>query len=108
MTCTAQRFRACWLTCARRCLIFLQVTLDDMNSTGWTDKVYCIQYHELIMELCGCWAGNISRIVNVLALVGLGVAQVIASSSNLHALNSRYSKRWALQWFWVQPGVSRA
>eukprot|EP00891_Asterochloris_glomerata_P000679 jgi/Astpho2/679/Aster-x0950 len=70
-----------------------KVTLDDMNSTGWTDKVYCIQYHELIMELCGCWAGNISRIVNVMALVGLGVAQVIASSSNLHALNARFSKR---------------
>jgi hypothetical protein len=28
------------------------VTLDELHMSGWTDKVYCIQYHEVVFELC--------------------------------------------------------
>lgn len=72
----------------------MQVTLDDMNMTGRTDKVYCVQYHEIIYELCGPWLGTASWVVNVLALVGLAVAQVIACASNMHRLSSRFTKRY--------------
>lgn len=71
----------------------MQVTLDEVNMTGWTDKVYCIQYHEIVYELCGPWLGTVSWVVNVLALVGLAVAQVIACASNMHRLSSRFNKR---------------
>lgn len=74
----------------------MQVTLDDMNMTGWTDKVYCVQYHEMVYELCGPWLGTVSWIVNVLALLGLAVAQVIACASNMYRLSSNFTKRYDL------------
>lgn len=70
--------------------------MDDMNMTGWTDKVYCVQYHEMVYELCGPWLGTASWIVNVLALVGLAVAQVIACASNMYRLSSNFTKRYDL------------
>ena len=61
--------------------------------TGWTDKVYCVQYHEVVYELCGRWLGTISWLVNVLALLGLAVAQVIACANNMYRLSSVRTKR---------------
>lgn len=62
--------------------------------SGWTDKVYCVQYHEVILELCGPWLGAFSWLVNVLALLGLAVAQVIACSNNMYRLSSACNKRY--------------
>lgn len=62
--------------------------------SGWTDKVYCVQYHEVVSELCGPWLGAISWLVNVLALLGLAVAQVIACSNNMYRLSSACNKRY--------------
>ncbi|EFN55688.1 hypothetical protein CHLNCDRAFT_133952 [Chlorella variabilis] len=44
-----------------------------------------------------CWVGIFSRIVVIIALGGLAVAQIIASSSNFHRMIPALSKRsWAL------------
>ncbi|KAL0027200.1 hypothetical protein WJX77_002860 [Trebouxia sp. C0004] len=71
----------------------VMVTLDELHMSGWTDKVYCVQYHEVVFELCGPWLGSASWLVNVLALVGLAVAQVIACANNMYRLNSFRNKR---------------
>ena len=71
-----------------------QVTLDELHMSGWTDKVYCVQYHEVVFELCGPWLGSASWLVNVLALVGLAVAQVIACANNMYRLSSFRNKRY--------------
>ena len=74
-------------------MVLMQVTLDELHMTGWTDKVCCVQYHEVVFELCGPWLGTISWVVNVLALLGLAVAQVIACANNMYRLSSVRSKR---------------
>ncbi|DBA89592.1 TPA: Lymphocyte transmembrane adapter 1 [Trebouxia sp. C0005] len=71
----------------------IMVTLDELHMSGWTDKVYCVQYHEVVFELCGPWLGSASWLVNVLALVGLAVAQVIACANNMYRLSSFRNKR---------------
>ena len=53
-----------------------------------------MQYHEVVYELCGRWLGTISWVVNVLALLGLAVAQVIACANNMYRLSSVRTKRW--------------
>ncbi|KAL3151650.1 hypothetical protein ABBQ38_012639 [Trebouxia sp. C0009 RCD-2024] len=71
----------------------IMVTLDELHMSGWTDKVYCVQYHEVVQELCGPWLGALSWLANVLALLGLAVAQVIACSNNMYRLSSACNKR---------------
>lgn len=81
----------------------MQVTLDELHMSGWTDKVYCVQYHEVVQELCGPWLGALSWLANVLALLGLAVAQVIACSNNMYRLSSACNKRYATV---SEPGTS--
>ncbi|GAB4818758.1 hypothetical protein N2152v2_005804 [Parachlorella kessleri] len=55
------------------------------------------QYHEVMAASSYRWIGIFSRVVVIIALGGLAVAQIIASSSNFHRLVPSLSKRdWAL------------
>ncbi|KAI7843624.1 hypothetical protein COHA_002864 [Chlorella ohadii] len=55
------------------------------------------QYHEVMAAATNKWLGIFSRVVVIIALGGLAVAQIIASSSNFHRMIPELSKRdWAL------------
>uniref|UniRef100_A0A383W752 Amino acid transporter transmembrane domain-containing protein n=1 Tax=Tetradesmus obliquus TaxID=3088 RepID=A0A383W752_TETOB len=55
------------------------------------------QYHDVIGGVTGRrWLGEFARVVTIVELVGLCVAQIIAGSSNLYTLHSALPKRtWA-------------
>lgn len=56
-----------------------------------------VQYHEVMGDASYRWIGTFSKIVVIIALGGLAVAQIIASSSNFHGMIPGVSKRdWAL------------
>ena len=55
-----------------------------------------VQYHEVMGDASYRWIGIFSKVVVVVALGGLAVAQIIASSSNFHGMIPGVSKRdWA-------------
>ena len=56
-----------------------------------------VQYHEVMGSLSHKGVGTFSRVIVIIALGGLAIAQIIASASNFHSLVPSVSKRdWAL------------
>ncbi|KAL4441475.1 hypothetical protein ABPG77_001979 [Micractinium sp. CCAP 211/92] len=65
------------------------------------------QYHEVMESASYRWVGIFSRVVVIIALGGLAVAQIIASSSNFHRMIPSLNKRdWALVFGGVAMGMS--
>lgn len=74
---------------------FLQVkdgTWFSDKEAGKRTKV--TQYHMVITATTGrWWIGEFARLVNIVELVGLCVAQIIASASNFYSLEVGLDKR---------------
>jgi auxin influx carrier (AUX1 LAX family) len=65
----------------------------DMNHPRHGDKDYTASYHEVIGGLKGQKWANVSLLVVFLALLGLSVAQITASASNLYLLSPALETR---------------
>ena len=65
----------------------------DMNHSRHGDKNYITSYHEVIGALKGKAWGTFSLVIVFLALLGLSVAQITATASNLYLLNAGLEKR---------------
>jgi len=64
------------------------------NDASGTKRTRITQYHSIITATTGRrWLGEFSRVVNIAELVGLAVAQIIASASNFYSLGSGLNKR---------------
>lgn len=56
--------------------------------------VHVQQYHSVITGTSGKrWLGEFARVVNIVELLGLAVAQIIASASNFYSLEAGLNKR---------------
>jgi hypothetical protein len=55
-----------------------------------------LQHHQVVyccLLSCRRWLGELARVVTIVELAGLCVAQIIAGSSNLYTLHSALPKR---------------
>lgn len=82
-------------------VLYLDVKNRAIASNTWFNahrrRSVAVQYHEVMGSLSHRYVGVFSRVIVIIALGGLAVAQIIASSSNFHALAPAISKRdWAL------------
>lgn len=77
----------------------------DHNGHGRAPRrrAVAVQYHEVMGDASYRWLGTFSKIVVVIALGGLAVAQIIASSSNFHGMIPGVSKR---DWAFVFGGIA--
>lgn len=75
--------------------MLLQVKEDTwFNDATGTKRIKVTQYHDVIGAVTGKrWLAEFSKAVTIVELVGLCVAQIIASSSNLYTLHSALPKR---------------
>ena len=89
--CMNSRIRSILTSCS-----FCFVRYTEKENTRKTAN----QYHEVMQDATYRWLGIFSRIVVIIALGGLAVAQIIASSSNFYRLVPSVNKRyvcWILQ-----------
>lgn len=77
--------------------VLLQIKEDTwFNDHTGIRRIKVTQYHDVIGATTGRrWLAEFSKAVTIIELVGLCVAQVIASSSNLYSLHSALPKRYA-------------
>jgi auxin influx carrier (AUX1 LAX family) len=66
---------------------------SDINHPRHGDESYTASYHEVIGGLKGKWWALLSIFVVFFALLGLSVAQIVASSSNLYLLSPTLDTR---------------
>ena len=66
---------------------------QDKEHPRHGDEDYIASYHEVFGYLMNKWWGRFSVVIVFLALLGLTVAQIIATSSNLYLLNESLPKR---------------
>ena len=77
----------------------LNHSLQIKEGTWFNDKetnkrTRITQYHSVITATTKLrWLGEFSRLVNVVELLGLAVAQIIASASNFYSLGTGLDKR---------------
>lgn len=78
-------------------LVFIQIKEDTWyNDASGTRRTKVTQYHDVIGSVTGRrWLAEFAKVVTVVELVGLCVAQIIAGSSNLFSLYSGLPKRCA-------------
>jgi len=74
------------------------------DGSWYTDKeankrTRVTQYHSVITATTGRkWLGEFARAVNIVELLGLSVAQIIASASNFYSLDTGLNKRYVCDW----------
>jgi hypothetical protein len=65
------------------------------NSPDGTHRTRVTQYHSVITGTTNKrWLGEFARVVNIVELLGLSVAQIIASASNFYSLGTGLAKRY--------------
>lgn len=69
------------------------IVAQDKNHPRHGDKNYIASYHDVMWSLCGKVWGRISLFVAFLTLLGLGVAQIVSTASNLYLLSQAVPKR---------------
>lgn len=73
--------------------------LQVKDGSWYTDKeankrTRVTQYHSVITATTGRkWLGEFARAVNIVELLGLAVAQIIASASNFYSIDAGLNKR---------------
>lgn len=89
---------------ASDCLqIPLQLHTQISDGSWYTDKeankrTHVTQYHSVITSTTDRrWLGEFARAVNIVELLGLSVAQIIASASNFYSLGTGLSKRYVVE-----------
>lgn len=68
------------------------------KATGILHKRHILQYHEVLGIVAGKWFGRITLGFNMVALTFACVLQLIACSSDVYYMNSKWNKR---QWLYL-------
>ncbi|PSC69121.1 auxin transporter 1 [Micractinium conductrix] len=101
---------ACW-TVYLMVVLYLDNKNRKIKNKSWYNsaqtRTIANQYHEVMGSATYRWLGILSRVVVIIALGGLAVAQIIASSSNFHRMIPQLNKRdWALVFGGVATAMS--
>eukprot|EP00775_Hariotina_reticulata_P005826 gene5826-6067_t len=96
VTCASAAVYTLWLLSALYQEFKRQAVKDGSwfndKETGRRTRV--TQYHSVITGVTGArWLGEFARVVNIVELLGLSVAQIIASASNFYSLDTGLYKR---------------
>lgn len=66
---------------------------DSTDSNGYERRSSVTQFHDIIRFFLGKWAGFLAEGLTGLYILGVAIAQIVASSGSQYAIDKRYDKR---------------
>ena len=66
---------------------------DSTDSNGYERRSSVTQFHDIIRFFLGKWCGLLAEVLTGLYILGVAIAQIVASSGSQYAIDKRYDKR---------------
>lgn len=66
---------------------------DSKDSNGYERRSSVTQFHDVIAYHMGPWFGVFAQILNAIYILGVAIAQIVASSGSQYAIDKRFNKR---------------
>ena len=66
---------------------------DSKDSNGFERRSSVTQYHDVIGFVLGKWIALFAQVITALSILGTAIAQIVASSSSQHSIDTKYDKR---------------
>ena len=66
---------------------------DSKDSNGYERRSSVTQFHDVIGYPMGFWICTFAQILNAIYILGVAIAQSVASSGRQYAIDTRYDKR---------------
>ena len=66
---------------------------DSKDSNGYERRSSVTQFHDIIGFFLGKWMGVAAEILNAIYILGVAIAQIVASSGSQYAIDKTYNKR---------------
>ena len=66
---------------------------DSKDSNGYERRSSVTQFHDIIAFFLGKYAGLFAEILNAIYILGVAIAQLVASSGSQYSIDKSHDKR---------------